>query len=60
MRETREEWPKNEDGGSTLSPHVWPHTLQISQLGREGGVDKDLNIFLLQDTHTTNAAEMVT
>ena len=45
------------------SPHVWPHTLQISQLlegGRKGGVDKDLNIFLLQDTHTTNAAEMVT
>ena len=63
MRETREEWPINEDGGSTLSPHVWPHTLQISQLlegGRKGGVDKDLNIFLLQDTHTTNAAEMVT
>ena len=36
LRETREEWPINEDGGSIPSLHVWPHTLQISQL-LEGG-----------------------
>ena len=54
MRETREEWPINEDGGSTLS--LWPHTLQISQLleGGGGGVDKDLFKYLSFTGHSYN------